>query len=36
MPLISSLPNRIRLPLATLDGDLRKAALAAGVALVET
>jgi predicted nucleic acid-binding protein len=30
------LAQRTGLPLATLDGDLRKAALAAGVALVET
>jgi predicted nucleic acid-binding protein len=30
------LAERTRLPLATLDGDLRKAALAANVALVET
>ena len=30
------LAQRSGLPLATLDGDLRKAALAAGVALVET
>ena len=30
------LAARTHLPLATLDGDLRKAALAAGVALVET
>lgn len=30
------LAHRIGLPLATLDGDLRKAALAASVALVET
>jgi len=30
------LAERTRLPLATLDGDLRRAALAASVALVET
>ncbi len=30
------LAERMRLPLATLDGDLRKAALAAGVVLVAT